>query len=51
MQKLQADKSFKAVFELKRRIEETPQIAEYLKSERRVKYGKGVFVSPSALSL
>lgn len=45
MKKLEQEEKYSSVFELKKRIEQTPQIQEYLKSEKRQKYSMGVFVS------
>lgn len=45
MKRIQAEERYKPVFDLKKRIEEIPQVSEYLASERRAKYSNGVFVS------
>ncbi|KAL7006723.1 hypothetical protein EMMF5_003609 [Cystobasidiomycetes sp. EMM_F5] len=43
MKRIQAEERYKPVFDLKKRIEEIPQVSEYLASERRAKYSNGVF--------
>ena len=45
LKKLEKDHKYRSVFELKEKIKEVPQIADYLKSDKRQKYSKGIFVS------
>lgn len=45
LKRIAGDDKYSQVFKLKKSIEETPQIAEYLKSDKRAKYSMGVFVS------
>lgn len=45
LKRLEKEGEYAEVFKLKGTIETTPQIANYLKSEKRQKYSMGVFVS------
>lgn len=45
MKRIEKEGKYAEVFKLKKTIENTPQIAEYLQSEKRQKYSMGVFVS------
>jgi glutathione S-transferase len=45
MKRLEKEGAYAEVFKLKKTIETTPQIAKYLKSDRREKYSSGIFVS------
>lgn len=49
LKKLEASGDYKEVFELKKKIEETKQIKDYLQSDKRQKYSMGVFVSREGL--
>jgi glutathione S-transferase len=43
--RLEEEGEYDEVFKLKKQIEKIPQIADYLKSEKRAKYSMGIFVS------
>lgn len=45
LKRLEKEGTYSELFKLKKTIETTPQIADYLKSEKREKYSMGVFVS------
>lgn len=44
MTRLEKEGTYAEVFKLKKTIETTPQIAKYLKSEKRQNYSMGIFV-------
>lgn len=48
MKRIEKEGKYAEVFKLKKTIESTPQIAEYLKSEKRQKYSMGIFVSSAS---
>lgn len=51
MKRIEKEGKYAEVFKLKKTIESAPQIAEYLKSEKRQKYSMGIFVSSAAFCL